>query len=133
VVSFKQDYQILFGYKPQGDENIMVSKVKILIASIVLIFAMACVYEDAYNKGHDKGQFAGWNEGYDKGVSLGVPSEEWPEGNYIVWTTFNDSHLNNITGTRDGGWYHNYEYTIVIPIYDNGTKRMYPRLLKSYE
>ena len=98
---------------------------------VSLLTIGACVFvnqtqDTVWNNGYE----AGLHDGYSDKVNLGVPSEEWPGGDYIIWTTFNDSYLDNTTGTEDGGWHCNYEYTVAIPIYDNGTRRMYPRLLK---
>ena len=103
--------------------------VMLFIVSLLAI-GVCCVFtqDTVWNKGYEAGYEAGLSDS-DK-VSLGAPSEEWPEGSYIIWETFNDSHLDNATAGRERDWYCDYEYTVAIPIYDEGTKRMYPRLFK---
>ena len=108
----------------------------IIVLVLALIgFGMYHVHamDVARNSGFNAGEFEGRIKGFEDGASLGVPSEKWPEGNYIVWTTFSDSYLNDVTGTQKGTWCYDYESIVVIPICEDGTSRGYPRLLKRPE
>ena len=125
-------------------------KTKVAIVSLLMALAFALGYvvacdtnsDNNNNNGNSSNNFNQsqiiWNEGFSAGRGLSADIGEWPSsyGKYVEVAYFNDSHLDNVTGTEklpQG----KYEYRVLIPLTENanGTKmmRMHPIFVRNPE